>query len=337
MRAIEQPGAQYAVIDQRQPLADDAFAVEWVRAQAALAQRIVDDADAVGEKFLSHLVAQETRLARDRGAIGGAGQMPDDRAGDARIEHHRHLARRYLARIDPLDGALAGSAPDFFRALQIGRMQRGRIIVIALHAGALAGDRRHRQRVTRAEIGAVKAVAGDQHHAADARRSGRAARLGDAFNGESRTFRGARRCFQPFNRRQVRIEQVEVGKIMRQQARVGEACELVLRRRARHRHRAFGQRLGAVGGQIVRGDNSLAAADQHAQTEIVTLGAFAFFHRAVAHLDRQGNRAHRHRVGGIGAGGAGGFHQALGALGEGGLIEKRRRGGTHERVNAFCF
>ncbi len=116
---------------------------------------------------------------------------------------------------------------------------------------------------------------------------------------------------------------------MRQQARVGEPGELVLRRDARHRDRAFGQLLGAVGGEIVGGHDRLAAADQHAQAEIVSLGAFAFLHGAVAHLDRQRNRAHRHRVGGVGAGRAGGLHQALGALGEGGLIEQRRGGGAH--------
>ena len=131
------------------------------------------------------------------------------------------------------------------------------------------------------------------------------------------------------NRRQVRIDQVEIGKIMRQQARIGEPGILVLRRHARHGHRAFGERLGAVGGQIVGGDDRLAAADQHAQAEIVALGALAFLHGAVAHLDRQRHRAHRDRVGGIGAGGAGGLHQALGALGEGGLVEQRRGWGVH--------
>ena len=147
-------------------------------------------------------------------------------------------------------------------------------------------------------------------------------------------FGGARHGLELGDARQVRIDQVEIGKIMRQQARVGEAGIFVLRRRARHGHRALGQRCGAVGGQIVGGDHRLAVADQHAQAEIVAFGAFAFLHRAVAHLDRQRHRAHRHRVGGIGAGGAGGLHQPLGALGEGGLIEQGRGGGAHEWVNA---
>ena len=74
-RAVEQPGAQHAVLDQRQLLAGDALAVERARAQAALAQRIVDDADAGGEQLLAELVLQEAGLARDRGAVDGAGEM----------------------------------------------------------------------------------------------------------------------------------------------------------------------------------------------------------------------------------------------------------------------
>ena len=42
----------------------------------------------------------------------------DERARDARIEHHRHLAGRDLARIEPRDRALAGAAADLLRALR---------------------------------------------------------------------------------------------------------------------------------------------------------------------------------------------------------------------------
>ena len=194
--AIEDPGAQAAVVDQRQLLAGDAFAVEGMRAQAALAQRIVDDADAVGEQFLAHLVLQEAGLARDRRAIDGAGEMRHQRAGDARIEHHRHLARRHLARIEPRDGALAGAAADFVRAFQIARMAHAGIIVVALHAGAFAGDRRHRHAVAGAEIGAAEAVARHQHHAADAGGGRRAARFADALDREPGRFGGARHLFE---------------------------------------------------------------------------------------------------------------------------------------------
>src|SRR6478752_2001903 len=111
-RAVEQPGFEYAVLDQREPPRGDAFAVERTRAQPALAQRIVDDGDAVCEDLLSHFVAQEAGLARNRGAVRGAGEMRNNGARDARVEYHRHLAGRDLARVEACDRALAGAAAD---------------------------------------------------------------------------------------------------------------------------------------------------------------------------------------------------------------------------------
>ena len=84
-----------------------------------------------------------------------------------------------------------------------------------------------------------------------------------------------------------------------------------------------------VAGEIVGGDHRLALAHQHAQAEIVAFGAFGLLHRAVAQLDRQRQRAHRHRVGCVGAGLARGLHQPLGALDERGLVEQGRGGGVH--------
>ncbi len=142
----------------------------------------------------------------------------------------------------------------------------------------------------------------------------------------------ARQFFKLRHRRQVAVDQIEVGELSRQQALVGEPGIFVFRRDARHRHRALGQSLAAVAGQVVGGDHRLAAADQHAQAEIVAFGAFRFFNRAVAHFDRQRHAAHHDGVGGIGAGRAGGFHQPFGAVGEGGLVEQGGCGGEHD-----CF
>ena len=88
-------------------------------------KRIVDDANAVGEQLRAHLVSQEAGLARDRRAVDGAGEMRHQRAGDARIEHHRHLARRHLARVEPRDRALAGGAADLLRRFQIAGVPHG--------------------------------------------------------------------------------------------------------------------------------------------------------------------------------------------------------------------
>ena len=301
-----------------------------MRAQAALAQGIVDDADAVAEQLLAHLVAQEAGLARDRCAVGGARQMRHQRPGDARIEHHRHLARRHLARIEPLDRALAGGAADLLRRLQIGGVPHARIIVIALHAGAFAGDRGHRQAVAGAEIGAAKSGRGHQHHAADAGRGRSAARLGDALDRKPGGFGRARHGLELADRRQAGIDQVEIGKVMRQLRRVGEPGIFVLGRGARHRHRARSQRRAAVARRVVGRHHRLALSHQHAQAEIVAFGTLRFLHRAIAHLDRQRHGAHRHRVGGIGAGGERGLDQPLGAVGEGALVEQGGGGSMHD-------
>ena len=89
------------------------------------------------------------------------------------------------------------------------------------------------------------------------------------------------------------------------------------RRRARRAHRAPSPLM------IVGRDRRLLVADQDAQADIVAFGALRFLDRAVAHVDRQRDRAHGDRVGLVGAGAPRRGDQALGEIGEGGLIEQR--------------
>src|SRR6185437_16680379 len=103
--------------------------------QAAPPQRIVDDIDAGREYLSAALLAQEAALAGNRAAVGGAGKMADQGAGDTPVEHHRDAARRHLAWIEALDGPLSGASPDFLRALQVRGMQHRRVIVVRFHAG----------------------------------------------------------------------------------------------------------------------------------------------------------------------------------------------------------
>src|SRR6185312_10128140 len=110
-RAIEQPGLQDAVINNFEHAAGDPFGVERPRTQAAPPQRIVDDIDAGREYLSAALLAQEAALAGDRAAVGGAGKMADQGAGDTPVEHHRDAARRHLAWIEALDGPLSGASP----------------------------------------------------------------------------------------------------------------------------------------------------------------------------------------------------------------------------------
>ena len=104
-------------------------------------------------------------------------------------------------------------------------------------------------------------------------------------------------------------------------SRVGQPGEGVLRRdRAIATARSASDAVAA--GDVIGRDHRLAAADQHPQADVVAFGALRFLDRAVAHLDRERDRAHRDRIGGIGAGAAGGGHQPFGKIGERGLIEK---------------
>ena len=82
--------------------------------------------------------------------------------GTRRVSTLRGLSRR-IARSPALRPILLGR-------FQVGGVQRRGEIVVALHAGAFAGDRHRGHRVARAHIGAAKAVARHQHHAADAGR-----------------------------------------------------------------------------------------------------------------------------------------------------------------------
>src|SRR5262245_33285171 len=157
-RAIEEPGLERTVIDDGEHASRYALRIEGARALPALAQRIVDDADAGLEQAFPEPVAQKARLAGDRAAIDRAGEMADEPARDPPVEDHRHPLGRHLARIEPRNRALARGAPDPFRRIEIGSVKRRRKIVVALHGGALARDRAHRHAVTRGEVGAAKAV-----------------------------------------------------------------------------------------------------------------------------------------------------------------------------------
>src|SRR5262249_38007677 len=137
-RAIEEPGLERTVINDGEHASRHALRIEGARALPALAQRIVDDADAGLKQAFPELVTPKARLAGDRAAVDRAGEMADKPARDASVEVHRHPLCRHLARIEPRDRALARGAPDPFRRIEIGSVKRRREIVVALHGGALS-------------------------------------------------------------------------------------------------------------------------------------------------------------------------------------------------------
>src|SRR5215831_17469134 len=111
---IEQPGGQNAVVDDRELLNLDALGIKGLRAQAAQPQRIVNDTNVAGKKLRAEMVLEETRLARDRGAVDRVDEMADQRVRHARIVHDGHLAGLDLARIGARNRALPRSAADAF-------------------------------------------------------------------------------------------------------------------------------------------------------------------------------------------------------------------------------
>src|SRR3569623_2151237 len=184
-RAIEQPCCQHATVHDRMPFHRYAFGVEGLRAQATHPQRIVDNANAAVEQLLSELILEKAGFARDGCTVHGTHKMPDQRTRHARIEHHRRLAGRDLARVDTCDRPFAGATAYVAWGREIRAVYRGGEIVITLHAGALARDRGHRDALAGALVSTMKAGAGDKHHAADARRGRRAAGFGYALHSEA--------------------------------------------------------------------------------------------------------------------------------------------------------
>ena len=114
-----------------------------------------------------------------------------------------------------------------------------------------------------------------------------------------------------------------LGNSRAKQRRIGKPGEAIVRCGARHGDRALGQPVEAVAVEIVGRDNRLLAPDENAQADIVAFGALQFLDGVVAHLHRKRHRAHRERVGLVGAGAPRGGNKPFGEIGEGGLIEKR--------------
>lgn len=140
---------------------------------------------------------------------------------------------------------------------------------------------------------------------------------------QGRFFGKPRALFQNLDRRHISIEQIEVRKLARQQCRIGEPGKLIFRRHARHGDSAFGKRIEAVALDVVGRDRGLLMADQHAQADVVALGALQFLDGAVAHVDGERDRAHGDGIGLVGAGAACGGNKSFSKFGEGGLIEER--------------
>ena len=125
-----------------------------------------------------------------------------------------------------------------------------------------------------------------QDKPADAGRGRSSARFGHTANRQARRLGVARQPFQCFDIRHLGIEKIKSGECVRQQFRVGEAGEAIVRRYACHGDRALGECLEAVALKIVRRNHGLLTADNDAQAKIVPLGTLRLLNGAVAYLDR---------------------------------------------------
>ena len=187
--------------------------------------------------------------------------------------------------------------------------------------------------MARTQIGAVEAGRGHQHHAADAARGRGAAGLRYALDREAGRFGFAGPALQFGRRRNLAVEQIEIGKLACQQRRVGEADKFIVGRHARHRDRALGKFGDAIAGDVVGRNHRLALPDQHAQPDIVAFRALGFLDAPVTYLDALRYAAHRDRIGSIGAGALCRLDQALRQRRKCRLIEQvRGRGGAGKRL-----
>ena len=201
-------------------------------------------------------------------------------------------------------------------------MRRRGEIVVALHAGAFADNGGGGDALAGPQIRAVEAGAGDEHHAAHAGGGRGAAGFGHALHTERRSLGFERAALEFRGRGHVRIEQIEIGEVAREQCGIGKADIFVVGRDARHRNRSLGKLGHGIAAGVVGRDHRLAPADQHAQADIVALGTFGFLDAAVADLDALRDATHGDRIGRIRAGALGSLHQPLREIGERRLVEQ---------------
>ncbi len=127
------------------------------------------------------------------------------------------------------------------------------------------------------------------------------------------------------------VEQIEIGKIARQQRRIGKTDIFIVGRDTRHGDGALGQLGDAIAADVVGRDHRLAPSHQHAQSDIIAFRAFGFLDASVPDLYPLRNVAHRDRVGGVRARAFGGLNETLRQRAQGGLIEQIGAGGFRRK------
>src|SRR5690348_5581062 len=155
---VSDPMIEDTVRNQFLPRYPNAFAIERSRAQAAKAERIVNDRDTGREHGRAELLAKEARLSSDRRACDRAGKMAEQRRGDSRIENDRIFPGLRPRRIEPCDGALACPPANLRGAFDVRKVARAVPRVIALHRTSLARDDARGVTVAARAVGAREAI-----------------------------------------------------------------------------------------------------------------------------------------------------------------------------------
>ncbi len=195
--------------------------------------------------------------------------MADQAAGNARVEDHGHAAGRGLARAQAAQRPLRRLAADLGRVLQVGAVDLGGELVVALHLQALARQHRDAQRVARHGVAAGEAVRGRERDARVRPAGLGALRIGDPGKRPRGVFASRGAFDQGLGRRFDVVADVQLRRRLGQLVRVGQAAVRILRHRARHGQRAFHQ-LVERGRRGVRGrDDRLAPADEDPEAEVV--------------------------------------------------------------------
>ena len=300
-REVEQPCREHAVVDHGRPRGRQSLGIERPAAQSALAQRIVEDADAGRENAFAHLVFQKRRAARDGPAVDGAGEMADQAARDTAVIDHRHAGALRLARVEAADGVFPGGTADLCGRHQILEMHGTRPFVVAFHAGALAGENGAGQGVTAAAVAAAETIGGREHNAGSAPARLGALGIGHALGG-ARGVLGLRRHREQFlGGGPSLVVEIEVGPALRQQLRRSDAASRIFRYHASHVDGTTGQLAQRSGCKVGRGDEGLALAHEHAQAEIAAFAALELFALAQSLGDRDRLAVDKQGVGRVSA------------------------------------
>ena len=250
-----------------------AFGVERPASPAALATRVVQNPDAVGEDLRAHPVLEKRRAVGDGAPIDGARQVAHQAAGNAPVVHDRHAGAPCLARIEAADSELAGISADLCGGHEIVPIDGGRPFIVGLHPGPFAGEHRARQAVTARLQLAGEAVAGGEDERRPAPGGVGAIGIRDAADGARRILGFSSHCQQGSRRGALVLEHVQIRPAGRQQLGRCNPAKRVLRDGASHVDGTSDE--GAQSGrrEVGRGDARLAPANEDAQSEVATFAA----------------------------------------------------------------